>query len=142
MEKQDGFKTVQVSNSPMYTQIRPCVCLYFYASMHNTHLGASYRNKTEAVSGIQKMLDGEVAARWYQMGVVLGAKVRDLEAIRLVPERALSATQREGRMLTDWLTNCQEIATWQRLVDAVGHEAGGDYKGLAGKLSKRVPPSN
>lgn len=80
------------------------------------------------------MLKGKVAARWYQVGVVLGTPIRELETIRMNKDG--SARSRELMMLQSFLENGGESATWQRLVDAVGHEAGGDYRGLALQLSK------
>ena len=68
------------------------------------------------------------------MGVILGAHVSDLEAIRLA---GLSATKSEHKVLQAWLSNC-ENPTWQRLVDAVGHRAGGNHQRLAKSLSKEL----
>ena len=81
------------------------------------------------------MLNTKVAARWYQVGVVLGSKVSDLEVIRM---RHASAQDSEMKMFEMWLTNCGDEATWQRLVDAVGHSAGGNNLRLALALSKTI----
>ena len=81
------------------------------------------------------MLNAKVAARWYQVGVVLGSKVSDLEEIRM---KHASAKESEKEMFEMWLTNCDDEATWQRLVDAVGHKAGGNNLRLASALSKNI----
>ena len=51
---------------------------------------------------VQKMLSNSVAARWYQMGVVLGVPPSDLEIIRESPEFH-GAGGREAGMLKAWL---------------------------------------
>ena len=99
--------------------------------------GNSYNNDVEsAVKDIQGMLDAKVASRWYQMGVTVGAPVAYLEAIRL---EKLPAQESERRMLDAWLTNADpERTTWQWLVDAVGHRAGGNHQKRAGVLAKKI----
>ena len=84
---------------------------------------------------IQRMLESKVAARWYQMGVTLGARVSDLESIRL---SKLSAIECERKMLQEWLHNCDNT-TWQWLVDSVAHVAGGNHQRLAKSLSMEKP---
>ena len=97
----------------------------------------SYSDMESAVRDIQGMLDAKVAPRWYQMGVTLGARVADLEAIRL--NNTLPAQESESRMLDAWLRNADsERTTWQWLVDAVGHSAGGNYQRLAKTLAKKI----
>ena len=81
------------------------------------------------------MLNAKVASRWYQVGVVLGSKVSDLEVIRM---RHASAKESEKEMFEMWLTNCDDEATWQRLVDGVGYKAGGNNLRLASALSKNI----
>ena len=81
---------------------------------------------------IQGLLATKVAARWYQMGVTLGAPVGDLEIIRV---RKLPPTDSEALMLEAWLKNGSNT-TWQWLVDSVGHEAGGNHRRLARQLVK------
>ena len=103
---------------------------------HITHAGDSYSDVESAVGDIQSMLDAKVAPRWYQMGVTLGTRVADLEEIRL---KNLSAQESEGRMLGAWLNNAdKKRTTWQWLVDAVGHSAGGQYQRLAKTLAKKI----
>ena len=87
-----------------------------------------------AVQDIQSMLGAKVAPRWYQMGVTLGTRVADLEAIRL---SKLPAQDSEKMMLDAWLKNT-DMTTWQWLVDAVGHSAGGNYQRLAKTLAKKI----
>ena len=94
--------------------------------------GDSYKNIESAVKDIQTMLDSKVAARWYQLGITLGAQVSDLEMIRLEKQPALDS---ERMMLQEWLRNCDNT-TWQRLVDSVGHVAGGNHQRLARTLSE------
>ena len=89
-----------------------------------------------AVGGIQGILDGEVAARWYQMGVTLGARVASLEAIRL---GKLPAQESERMMLDAWLTNADpKRTTWRWLVDAVRHNAGGQNPKLAKRIAAKI----
>jgi hypothetical protein len=90
---------------------------------------------TSVASVIKDMLNSKVAARWYQVGVVLGSKVSDLEVIRM---KQFSAQESEQEMFKMWLTNCEDEATWQRLVDAVGHSAGGNNLRLALALSEKI----
>ena len=66
----------------------------------------------ESVSLIQQMLSNYVAARWYQMGVVLGVPPSDLEIIRESPEYH-GAGQREAGMLKAWLERGTLPKTWQ-----------------------------
>ena len=74
-------------------------CLYIVAS-------------DESVSLIQQMLNHYVAARWYQMGVVLGVPPSDLEIIRESPEYH-GAGEREAGMLKAWLERGILPRTWQ-----------------------------
>jgi hypothetical protein len=96
------------------------------------NIGDFYKNIESAVKDIQTMLDSKVAARWYQLGITLGARVSDLEMIRLEKQPALDC---ERMMLQEWLRNCDNT-TWQRLVDSVGHVAGGNHQRLARTLSE------
>jgi hypothetical protein len=88
-----------------------------------------------AVKDIQGLLGNKVAARWYQMGVTLGAPVSDLQGIRV---RKLPPSDSEALMLRAWLKNCSST-TWQWLVDSVGHAAGGNHQRLARQLAKKKP---
>lgn len=96
-------------------------------------IGDAYDNIESAVGDIQVMLESKVAARWYQMGITLGAQVSDLEMIRL---EKFPAIESERMMLQAWLTNCDNT-TWQWLVDSVGHVAGGNHQRLARSLSEK-----
>lgn len=79
------------------------------------------------------MLNSEVAYRWYQMGVILGVSVGKLKEIRLSQPTAQNS---EMEMFTEFLRTNKD--TWQLLVDAVGHEAGGNNLKLAQTLSKKI----
>ena len=110
---------------------------------HITHAVDSYTDvdsadrATSAVGNIQSMLGAKVAPRWYQMGVTLGTRVADLEAIRA--KKDLSAQESERRMLDAWLKNTENTkTTWQWLVDAVGHRAGGNHPRLAKTLAEKI----
>ena len=61
---------------------------------------------------IQKMLNNSVAARWYQMGVVMGVPPSDLEIIRESPEYH-GAGEREAGMLKAWLERGSLPRTWR-----------------------------
>jgi hypothetical protein len=88
----------------------------------------------ESVQLIQKMLNNSVAARWYQMGVVMGVPPSDLEIIRESPDYH-GAGEREAGMLKAWLERGFLPRTWQVLVDAVEDRAGGNHKVLAKKIA-------
>ena len=66
----------------------------------------------ESVSVIQQLLNNYVAARWYQMGVVMGVPPSDLEIIRESPDYQ-GAGEREGAMLRAWLERGLLPKTWQ-----------------------------
>ena len=66
----------------------------------------------ESVSVIQHLLNSNVAARWYQMGVVMGVPPSDLEIIRESPDYH-GAGEREGAMLRAWLERGLLPRTWQ-----------------------------
>ncbi|CAI8045854.1 hypothetical protein GBAR_LOCUS25353 [Geodia barretti] len=97
-------------------------------------LGISSVSSEESVRLIQKMLNNSVAARWYQMGVVMGVPPSDLEIIRESPEYH-GAGEREAGMFKAWLERGSLPRTWQVLVDAVEDRAGGNHKVLAKKIS-------
>ena len=92
-----------------------------------------------AVQEIQEVLGNSVAARWYQMGTVLGAPVGDLEMIR--SEANASALEKEAMMLKAWLESLGDdtTKTWQWLVDSIGHSAGGKHPKKAKELSQCHP---
>ena len=106
--------------------------------------GASAGEVSSMVRYIQELLAAKVAPRWYQMGVVLGVQVAELESIRLKNNPAKDS---ERQMFGAWLENenASLPQTWQVLVDAIGHEAGGNHRKLAKTVSKKVstqPPGN
>ena len=81
-----------------------------------SHLCTTYAHNAvsseESVRLIQKMLNNSVAARWYQMGVVMGVPPSDLEIIRESPEYH-GAGEREAGMLKAWLERGSLPRTWQ-----------------------------
>lgn len=87
---------------------------------------------------IQRILGNRVAARWYQMGVVMGVPVAGLENIRVSPDYQ-GVADRETAMLRLWIGGLTLLPrTWQVLVDSVEHKAGGNYRGLAKEISKKI----
>ena len=122
-----------------------CTCmLYIFALrirlsyLPILHSGVYYDSDIDsAVRDIQTMLASKVAHRWYQMGVILGVPVAQLENIRL---KNADAGDCERVMFTKFLSADREALrpTWQLLVDAVGHKAGGNNVGLAQTLSNKV----
>ena len=102
------------------------------------HSGDCYGD-VNAVKEIKEMLNSKVTHRWYQIGVILGVPVSKLEEIRLDEELA-GDRESESAMFTNFLSSDSNILqpTWQLLVDAVGHKAGGNNQRLAETLSSRV----
>lgn len=101
-------------------------------------LAPSKDDVQRALRFIREQLGNEVAARWYQMGVIMGVSVAGLENIRVNPKYT-SVEDYEEAMLTLWLKGVPLLPkTWQVLVDAVEHKAGGDYPVLAEKLSENI----
>ena len=72
-----------------------------------------------------------VAQRWYQIGLQLGVEVHKLEEIRGGDKECLRAMFKSG-IETD-----PDCMTWQSIVEAVGHAAGGNNNALAGDIAKR-----
>ena len=103
--------------------------------LYNYDTGASAGEVSSTVQYIQELLAAKVAPRWYQMGVVLGVQVAVLESIRLKNNPAKDS---EREMFDAWLDNASLPQTWQVLVDAIGHEAGGNHRKLAKTVSKKV----
>lgn len=100
---------------------------------------APSRDEVErALIFIREQLGNEVASRWYQIGVIIGVPVAALENIRANPKNT-SVEDYEQAMLKQWLGGHALLPkTWQVLVDAVRHKAGGDYPVLAEGLSKNI----
>ena len=78
-----------------------------------------------------------MAARWYQMGTVLGAPVSDLEMIRLNDK--VDVIEKQRMMLEAWLFCIDGNRSWQWLVDSLGHLAGGKHPKVAKKVSTLHP---
>ncbi|CAI8021428.1 hypothetical protein GBAR_LOCUS12713 [Geodia barretti] len=70
----------------------------------------------ESVKLIQKMLNNSVAARWYQMGVVMGVLPSDLEIIRESPEYHGAGGREKLACLKAWLERGSLPRTWQKFV--------------------------
>ena len=83
-----------------------CTCSYIQGFIIYTEASE------ESVSVIQHLLNSNVAARWYQMGVVMGVPPSDLEIIRESPDYH-GAGEREGAMLRAWLERGLLPRTWQ-----------------------------
>lgn len=72
------------------------------------------------------------------MGVVMGVPLAHLEIIR-VSSDIKSVQDREIAMFKVWIEEKTLLPkTWQVLVDAVEHEAGGHYRGLAMEISEKI----
>ena len=84
---------------------------------------------------ILDLLENEVAARWYQMGIVMGVRVKDLQMIR--DDNQLAADKFKA-MIDSWLKNSLLPQTWQLLVDAVEHSAGGNNGFLARQIAEAL----
>ena len=72
-----------------------------------------------------------VAQRWYQIGLQLGVEVHRLEEIHESDKECLRA------MLKTGIETDPDCMTWQSIVEAVGHAAGGNNNALAGDIAKR-----
>ena len=81
----------------------------------------------------------DVAARWRNIGILLGIPDNRLEAIQLLVGRPQDHLR---EMLTTWLRKNYEVTqfgepTWAKVVDAVNVSAGGENSDLAMKIAKR-----
>ena len=112
------------------------MCIPGFLCFKCTLVGDGFENTDSAVAHIQNLLNNKIASRWYQMGVVLGVPVCELESIR--NGKDTDAGIREAAMLRTWLQTSLLPQTWQVLVDAVGHDAGGNHKGLAKKIATKI----
>ena len=110
-----------------------------YSSLHYilVQRGASKQDIRSKATDLQKELD-EVEHRWYQLGVLLGLPVHTLDGYQ---ENYDDLGDRLREMLQEWLkkgyTEEYEVPSWQVLVDAVEHSAGGENPKLAGELAKK-----
>jgi len=99
--------------------------------------GASIADIRAKATDLQKDL-GEVEHRWYQLGVLLGLPVHILDGFQ---ENYEDLSERLRAMLQELLkkgnTEEYEKPSWQVLVDAVEHSAGGGNPRLAGELAKK-----
>ena len=84
---------------------------------------------------ITRLLENKVAARWYQMGIVLGVPLAELEIIRLNPAMQQSVFDQQTAMIQVWLQQSLLPRTWQVLVDAIEHQAGGQSRLLAREVA-------
>ena len=85
-----------------------------------------------STSKILSLLGNEVTARWYQMGIVMGVHVGELEIIR---EGEKLVVDKLRAMIECWLRGSLLPQTWQVLVDAVEHSAGGNNGLLARQIA-------
>ena len=99
--------------------------------------GAGRDDIRSKATDLQKDL-GDVEHRWYQLGVLLGLPVHTLDGFQ---ENYDDLRDRLRVMLQEWLqkgyTGEYEVPSWQVLVDAVEHSAGGENPRLAGELAKK-----
>ena len=91
----------------------------------------------ESVRNIQALLQNKVAARWYQMGIVMGVPLAELEMIRS-DQSVQSILEKETAMIKVWLRQSLLPCTWQVLVDAVEHNSGGQNPLLAREVAAEV----
>ena len=80
---------------------------------------------------IKKLTD--VAASWRNIGIQLGIRDSQLEAIQLQGESPLNCLR---QMLSTWLRKNYNVKkfgepTWMKLIEAVNHPAGGGNPSLA-----------
>ena len=98
--------------------------------------GASREDIKSKATDLQNEL-GDVEHRWYQLGVLLGLPVHTLDGCQNYDD----LRDRLRAMLQEWLqkgyTGEYEIPSWQVLVDAVEHSAGGENPRLAAELAKK-----
>ena len=99
--------------------------------------GASRGEITTKATDLQKEL-GDVEHRWYQLGVLLGLPVHTLNGYQ---DEYDNLSERLHAMLQEWLkkgyTGEYEVPSWQVLVDAVEHSAGGENPRLAAELATK-----
>ena len=70
----------------------------------------------------------DVAQRWYQIGLQLGVAVHRLDKIHGNDEECLCT------MLKTGIEIYPDCMTWQSIVEAVGHTAGGNDSALAANI--------
>ena len=81
-----------------------------------------------------------VCARWKSIGIALRLKPSTLDSIQARNSGDLAACSTS--MLIQWLTKNYHVErfgepTWQRLVEAVAHPAGGENMALAREIARR-----
>ena len=81
----------------------------------------------------------DVIAYWRNIGIHLGIRDSQLEVIQLQGHNPLDCMR---QMLSTWLRRSYNVErfgepTWMKLVEAVGHSAGGGNPHLAMKIAKR-----
>ena len=82
----------------------------------------------------------QVAAKWRSIGIALRLKSKILDGIQA--ENRNDVTACLTLMVTEWLSRNYNVKrfgepTWQRLVEAVGHMAGGANMALAKEIAWR-----
>ena len=90
------------------------------------------------VAEMSGLLDG-VFVRWYEIGVLLGVRVGDLNVIQ--SDGTFSQKECLSKLLKVWLTGSGDGVerSWRVLVDAVEHPAGGNNPAEAMKMARRHP---
>ena len=81
-----------------------------------------------------------VATKWSSIGIALRLKSKILDGIQA--ENRNDVTACLSLMVTEWLSRNYNVKrfgvpTWQRLVEAVGHTAGGANMALAKEIALR-----
>ena len=71
-----------------------------------------------------------VKHKWYEISILLGVSATDLD--NLLAMDGISQDQRFRKAIEIWVTTVNP--SWQMLVDAVGHAAGGDKPAHARKV--------
>lgn len=112
--------------------------LFNYFSFHNCAFYAINQGLLTVAAEatvLQDELEG-VNSRWYQIGVQLGLPVQTLDGYQDVCD---SLSIRLRATMKEWLHNTGEyqIPSWQALVDAVEHSAGGANQKLARELAAK-----
>ena len=81
----------------------------------------------------------DVAAKWRSIGVLLGIRDNQLEAIQLQGDSPLDCLR---QMLASWLRKNYSVErfgdpTWAKLVEAINHSAGGGNPHLACTIARK-----
>ena len=102
----------------------------------NSYLSTS-TGEDDLADTIRELTD--VAAKWRSIGVLLGIRDSQLEAILLQGDSPLDCLR---RMLASWLRKNYSVKRfgepiWAKLVEAVNHSAGGGNPHLASRIATK-----